>query len=393
MKRIPRLAFPVAILLAGAFVLVFLQRHTSRDVLRISIVRNPTHIAIGQTSLLQAYEEYQYASIDAAKAASANGESSRELITPKWSVSDPQTASISEDGTIKALKPGRVLVEGHWEGFETSTTIDVVKDLPMGVLPQVAAKGSRCQPQQVDLNLNTERALSFEVKFAGDDCSNLTIQTTAPDKPLPWAFDNAGAHLELKSAHGAITSGQVSLPSGGDISFTVWSEGNGAYPISLAGKTVLLTGDSMSEGIGWTMRAKVETAGGRLVVQPWYSSTTVGWQAEGRMKQYIEEYKPDIVFVALGSNEIFTGDMPARAQAVKDITAEIGDRPAYWIGPPSWKPDHGIVHTIEENFPSGHFYNSNDLRVPRRKDGAHPTNEGYATWTELIWNWYARNSQ
>jgi lysophospholipase L1-like esterase len=100
--------------------------------------------------------------------------------------------------------------------------------------------------------------------------------------------------------------------------------------------------------------------------------------------------KPDIVFVALGSNEIFTGDMPARAEAVKEITAEIGDRPAYWIGPPSWKPDHGIVRTIEENFPSGRFYNSNDLRVPRRKDGAHPTNEGYATWTELIWNWYAR---
>jgi len=83
MKRIPRLAFPVAILLAGIFVLVFLQRHTSRDVLRISIVRNPTHIAIVQTSRLQAYEEYQYASIDAAKAASANGESSREMITPK----------------------------------------------------------------------------------------------------------------------------------------------------------------------------------------------------------------------------------------------------------------------------------------------------------------------
>ena len=82
--------------------------------------------------------------------------------------------------------------------------------------------------------------------------------------------------------------------------------------------------------------------------------------------------------------------MTTRAKAVRDITSEIGERPAYWIGPPSWKPDHGIVRTIEENFHSGHFYNSNDLRVPRGKDGAHPTIEGYATWADLIWNWYAR---
>ncbi|HKC65982.1 MAG TPA: SGNH/GDSL hydrolase family protein, partial [Pyrinomonadaceae bacterium] len=248
----------------------------------------------------------------------------------------------------------------------------------------------RCIPQDIDLSLSPERALRFRLRFSDGSCKNLTVEAGAPDKPLPWTFDSHGAHLELKSSRGPIVTGALTLPSGGEISFTVWSEGNGAYPISLAGKTILLTGDSMSEGIGWTMREKVEAAGGRLIVQPWYSSTTVGWQSEGRMRQYIDEYKPDIVFVALGSNEIFTGDMEARARAVRDITAEIGDRPAYWIGPPSWKPDHGIVHTIEENFRPYCFYNSNDLRVPRRKDGAHPTPEGFATWTDLIWNWYAR---
>jgi hypothetical protein len=390
MKSFPRLALPIALLIAGVFLFVFLQRQTSRDVLRISIQRKPTHIAVGQTSQLQAYEEYQDGSVDGASAASTTDDVSRGLITPKWRVSDPQVASISEDGMIKALKPGRVTVEGHWEGFESSTTIDVMKDLPAGVLPQIEARGSRCVPQDIGLSLSWERALRFRLKFSESDCKNLTIEANAPDQPLPWTFDGKGAHLELKSVRGPIVSGRISDPSGGEISFTVWSEGSGAYPISLSGKTVLLTGDSMSEGIGWTMRTKVEAAGGRLIVQPWYSSTTVGWQSEGRMRQYIEEYKPDIVFVALGSNEIFTSDTETRAKAVREITNEIGERPAYWIGPPSWKPDHGIVHTIEENFPAGRFYNSNDLRVPRRKDGAHPTVEGYATWTDLIWNWYAR---
>src|SRR5437764_4084643 len=146
----------------------------------------------------------------------------------------------------------------------------------------------------------------------------------------------------------------------------------------------------MSEGIGWTMKEKVQAAGGRLIVQPVYSSTTVQWEAEGKMRQYIEQYHPDIIFIALGSNEIFITEMTARAKAVRAIAAEIGDRPAYWIGPPSWKPDKGIVHAIEENFHPGHFYNANDLVVPRRRDGAHPTPDGFKTWTDLIWDWYAK---
>src|SRR5947209_2911843 len=389
MKSFPRIALPLAVLLAGVFLLFLCQRSATHDVLRIGIRRNLTHIAVGQTSQLLAYEEYQNEGIDSASAASTK-DLLHEAITPKWSVSDPQVASISEDGMLKALKPGRVSVQSQWDGFETSTTVEVLKDLPAGVLPKVETRASRCVPQDIDLSLSPERALRFRIRFGDGSCKDLTVEANALDRPLPWAFDAGGAHLELKSSRGPILTGALSLPSGGEISFTVWSEGSGAYPISLAGKTILLTGDSMSEGIGWTMRGKVEAAGGRLIVQPWYSSTTVGWQSEGRMRQYIEQYKPDIVFVALGSNEIFTGDMEARARAVKDIMAEIGDRPAYWIGPPSWKPDHGIVHTIEENFRPNGFYNSNDLRVPRRKDGAHPTPEGFATWTDLIWNWYAR---
>src|SRR3954471_15121971 len=105
MKIFPRLAFLVVVLLAGVFALVFLQRHTSRDVLRVSIPRNPTHIAVGHTSRLQAYEEYQEGSIDSASAATTTGEVSRALVAPKWRVSDPQVASISEDGVLQALKP------------------------------------------------------------------------------------------------------------------------------------------------------------------------------------------------------------------------------------------------------------------------------------------------
>jgi lysophospholipase L1-like esterase len=314
----------------------------------------------------------------------------REDIAAKWSVSDNALASVSEDGSLQALKAGSVRVKGVWENFETEATVKVVKNLPVASLPQVTAAGTNCLPQSIALSLAEDRALKFKLGFSNSLCRAVTVEAQVPEGQLPWKFEFEGGALELTKAQGPIVSGAARLNAGGAIEFTTWAEGEGIFPLSLANKTILLTGDSMSEGIGWSFKEKVEAAGGKLVVQPWYSSTTVGWQGERRLSQYIERYHPDIVFIALGSNEIFTNDMTTRAEAVRNITAELGDIPAYWIGPPSWKPDHGIVRTIEENFRPGYFYNSNSLVVPRRKDGAHPTVEGYVTWADLIWKWWAR---
>jgi hypothetical protein len=83
-------------------------------------------------------------------------------------------------------------------------------------------------------------------------------------------------------------------------------------------------------------------------------------------------------------------DADSRAAVVRSMVAEIGDREAYWIGPPTWKPGSRLAPVIEENFQTGRFYDSDHLDVPRGKDGKHPTLQGYERWVELIWNWYAR---
>ncbi|HEY0379672.1 MAG TPA: SGNH/GDSL hydrolase family protein [Pyrinomonadaceae bacterium] len=379
-------------LLSGLTVLLFsaaCQRAPVKETTRIGIVPL-THVAVGQKARLSAYREYRMASGDPDAAYAAAADLPRETVAAKWSVSDDALASVSTDGSLQALKAGSVRVKGVWENFETETTVKVVKSLPVASLPQVTAAGTNCLPQSIALSLAEDRALQFKLGFSGNQCRAVTVEAKAPEGQLPWKFEFEGGALELTKAQGPIVSGAARLSAGGAIEFTAWADGEGIFPLSLANKTILLTGDSMSEGIGWSFKEKVEAAGGKLVVQPWYSSTTVGWEGEHRLSQYIEHYHPDIVFIALGSNEIFTSDMTARAAAVRSITAELGDIPAYWIGPPSWKPDHGIVRTIEENFRPGYFYNSNSLVVPRRKDGAHPTVEGYVTWTELIWKWWAR---
>ncbi|HWT02336.1 MAG TPA: hypothetical protein VN256_18945 [Pyrinomonadaceae bacterium] len=365
------------------------QRTPTKETTRIGIVPL-THVAVGKSAPLSAYREYRMASGDPDAAYASTNDLPREAVAAKWSVSDGALAKVGEDGQLQALKAGSVRVKGMWENFETEATVRVVKNLPVAYLPQVTAAATNCLPQSIALSLAEDRALRFKVGFNDGQCRAVNVEAKAPEGQLPWKFEFEGGALELTKAQGPIVSGAARLSGGGTIEFTAWAEGEGTFPLTLAGKMILLTGDSMSEGIGWSFKEKVEAAGGKLVVQPWYSSTTVGWGAERRLSQYIERYRPDIVFIALGSNEIFTTDLPNRAAAVRSITAELGETPAYWIGPPSWKPDKGIVHTIEENFRPGYFYNSNDLVVPRRKDGAHPTVEGYVTWTELIWKWWAR---
>jgi hypothetical protein len=389
MKSRPQLAFQCALALVSIFLLASCSRKPARDVLRIGIARNLTHIAVGQKSHLAAYEEYrERGDVDSASAASVR-DFLRAPVTAHWSVSDEEVAAVNEDGTLTALKPGRVTLKGTWEGREATATVEVVRALPTGSLPQVSSLGTRCAPQGINLSLSEDRALRFTLSF-DNDCADVTLEASAPDKPLPWELPFNGGTLHLTNAQGVIVQGKARLNVGGEVDFKVWADGEGAFPLSLKNKTVLLVGDSMAEGVGPWLQKRVEAAGGRFINGQERSSTIVWWQGSGKLRELLVRHQPDIVFIALGSNEIFLAQPELRAPLIKEMVTEIGARPSYWIGPPSWKPDSGLVRVIEENFQPGHFYNSNDLKVPRAPDGKHPTTQGYETWTNLVWNWYAR---
>ncbi|HEX7997227.1 MAG TPA: SGNH/GDSL hydrolase family protein [Pyrinomonadaceae bacterium] len=366
------------------------QRAPKRTVLKINIARRVTHVRVGQSARLATYQEYREESgdPDAVSAAPAIDGLHQETVNARWSVSDAQLASINEDGTLLAHKPGRVTIKSNWEAYEDSTTIEVVRNLPVESLPQISSSGLQCVPQAVSLSLNSEREVRFQLSFAG--CRALELKAAAPERPLPWQFDAGGIHLELKSARGPIVEGEARVGGGGEVSFTVWAEGAGAFPVELKGKSVMLVGDSMAEGIGPHLQKKVEAAGGRFINAQERSSTIVWWQGSGKLRELLLKHRPDIVFIALGSNEIFIEEPHMRAPLIKAMVAELGTRPAFWIGPPCWKPDKGLINVIDENFQESHFYNSNDLQVARAPDGKHPTAQGYQYWTELIWNWYAR---
>lgn len=382
---IPRLLF----ICVMASVLLSCQR-SAKPKLSVQFGISPklTHLAVGQVIRLSAYKIEGNTTSERA----SQGTTALPLmvnVMARWSVSDTSLMTVVEDGTLKALKPGRVTVTGRWNGLEAATAVEIMSNLPVAALPQIGAQGTQCQPQTVSLALEANRALDLRIGFGNSQC-DLEVSAQAPTGSLPWKFNFNGGAVELLRARGQVVEGQALLKDGGRITFTTWSNGDGVYPITLTGKTVLLVGDSMAEGLGWYLRDRVESAGGRYIGEPWSSSTIPSWNETGRFKQMLARYNPDVVFIALGSNEIFLKEPRGRVPLIKQMTQELGTRPAYWIGPPSWKPDRGIVHIIEENFQPGRFYNSNDLKVPRAKDGAHPTRDGYKTWVELVWNWYAR---
>lgn len=385
----PQLALASSLLLIAATLLSSCQSRTAREILGLNIAHTITHIAAGQTAHLMAYQEYRESSNSLLRVQAAPLRSTlRAPVTPRWSVSDAQLASINDDGTLTALKPGRITVTGAWESYTATTVIEVVRGLPLPSLPQISARtDAACKPQTADLSFDEDRTLRFRMSF--NTCDDLQVETKAPEKPLPWRFETSAGALEITEARGPIVKGVVSA-SGGDVKFTAWSNGSGAYPLSLAGRTVLLVGDSMAEGLAPFLQRKVEAAGGRLTSAPEQSSTIIWWEGSGKLRGLIAQHRPDIIFIALGSNELFTKDAETRAPIIRKMLAEIGERPAYWVGPPSWKPGSKLVPVIEENFQAAHFYNSDDLQVPRGPDGKHPTLQGYERWVELIWTWYAR---
>ena len=345
-----------------------------------------THLGVGQSVTLAAYEEKRPSHFF--KGTDPNEPFTREPVEATWTVSDPAVASITEGGVLRGEKAGQVTVKAVYKGSEFSETVKVVPELRAKVLPQLQAEGQISPPKEIRLSLSKDHKVQLKAAFdqASDD---INLQQNAPDQKLPWTLNFDKGTVEITDAAGHSVKGTFKNKNGGKLAFAAWSDGDGVYPISLTGKTVMVVGDSMADGLAWFMKGKVEDAGGHFVGEAWNSSTTTAWESEHRMSADIDKYNPDIIFLALGSNEVEARDMEKRAVAVKEISTEMGDRPGYWVGPPSWVPDKGIVKTIEENFRPGHFYNANDLKVPRRGDGKHPNRDGFKIWVDLLWDWYA----
>jgi len=157
------------------------------------------------------------------------------------------------------------------------------------------------------------------------------------------------------------------------------------------GKTVLFVGDSMIvTGLDIWARNWVQRNGGTYRRHYHSSSTTQTWATTRALEYALQRYKPHIVFIVLGANELFISKPQRRARYVRVILRKLGKRPYRWIGPPGWAPDTGIIKVLAHTVPAGRFYPFNGRRISRAADGKHPSLTGSRTWAQDIFTWYAR---
>lgn len=99
----------------------------------------------------------------------------------------------------------------------------------------------------------------------------------------------------------------------------------------------------------------------------------------------VEEKKPDLVIIQLGTNNLTVPTPSAFAPAIADIVAQVGDRPCYWIGPiPLEQKEHGMRAFLRENVAPCRFYDSFDLKLERQSDHIHPTQRAAKKWAQAF---------
>ncbi len=104
------------------------------------------------------------------------------------------------------------------------------------------------------------------------------------------------------------------------------------------------------------------------------------------LKADIAKNDPDLVLLTVGTNDVFLPSPDQMAGDVRAIVAAVGSRDCYWIGPPTWKQDTGIVAVIRANAGHCRFFDSSLLPLARAKDGVHPTDRGGEDWAARFWS-------
>ncbi|MCU0446116.1 MAG: SGNH/GDSL hydrolase family protein [Microscillaceae bacterium] len=163
--------------------------------------------------------------------------------------------------------------------------------------------------------------------------------------------------------------------------------------VDTSSQTILLTGDSMCEGLMFRFNDYVKYNNHKIKTVIWYGSTTIKWSESDSLKKLIDFYKPSYVFFTTGSNELFIRNIQEREKHIQNIVSQVGSRKFIWIGPPNWAEDTGINDLIVKNVGQDRFFESKNLQFDRASDGAHPTFKSAAVWADTISAWVMQKSR
>jgi lysophospholipase L1-like esterase len=151
-------------------------------------------------------------------------------------------------------------------------------------------------------------------------------------------------------------------------------------------RVVVHTGDSMvGGGLCKALAPKFKAEGTQFVRDVWESASIAAFAQSDRLPKLMRKYDPDLVLLTLGANDVFDKHPESMIRYIEWIVKKIGGRDCYWIGPPLWKGDFGLVDVIREHASPCTFFDSRNLDLQRAGDGIHPTEKGGAVWADEFW--------
>gem|GEM_PF-2019299 len=158
------------------------------------------------------------------------------------------------------------------------------------------------------------------------------------------------------------------------------------------GQRILMIGESMIEGLYLSLRPIAFYHHHKLKAQIWYGSTSIEWSKNDTLRKVLLWFKPSLVMVSIGANELSVRDISKREANIVNIIKQLQGYRYIWIGPPNWKKDSGIGDVLEGNIPENQYFRSRDLKYKRRRDGAHPTLASAHVWADTLSNWIMMKS-
>jgi hypothetical protein len=145
---------------------------------------------------------------------------------------------------------------------------------------------------------------------------------------------------------------------------------------------VMLLGDSQCGGLRYPVYSFCALNGHKLLATvTWNSSTTKNWANADTLEYFLREYKPTLVIMCVGLNEILSSNMKSRKKYIQTINTKIASSGAkvFWLGPAAWVKDQGIIQAIKDENGSM-FFDATTLSLDRAEDGRHPTKQSYRHW-------------
>lgn len=217
-----------------------------------------------------------------------------------------------------------------------------------------------------------------------------STDTLAAGLPAPRSLEpSASSNDDRAPAEEAPREAAAPLPPSGDAAqapdlvFLVPS----ALP---EGATVLHIGDSFAGALGRQLNRELARRGVRGVLEFKTGTYIATWATKRRLAAPLARYRPDLVLVTLGANELDIARPKSRANVVRKLVAALGGRPCVWIAPPLWEGAKAdVLHVIEANCAPCAYLDSTRLvpNLERLPDKVHPSNAGRARWARAVMTW------